>query len=240
MTEQLPSTPRPANEAELVELLRSIDVPAPESLHRSVDAMIASRSTRVRRQGQGTQRRAPGSFGLAPRIAAVGAIAAAVIALALAVGLSGNSSTLSVHDAAALTFRPSTERAPVENVSDRSHLSAAVDGVSFPYWGGHFGWRSTGSRTDQVDGRAIKTVFYADSRGRRVGYAIVAGSAPAQGSGGVISRHDGTAYRLQTIDGASVVTWLRNGRLCIVSGRRVSGATLLRLASWDDQHSVRS
>jgi hypothetical protein len=240
MTDLLPTTPRPANEAELVELVRSIDVPAPESLHGSVDAMIASRSTRARRQGQGTQGHAPGSFGLAPRIAAIGAIAAAVIALALAVGLSGSSSTLSVHDAAALTFRPANERAPIENTSDRSELAAAVDGVSFPYWDGHFGWRSTGSRTDEVDGRTVRTVFYADSRGRRVGYAIVAGNAPAQGSGGVVSRRDGTPYRLQTIDGATVVTWLRNGRLCVVSGRGVSGATLLRLASWDDQRSVRS
>jgi hypothetical protein len=230
--------PRPSSEAELVELLHAIDVPAPESLHRSVDAMISSRSARAKRQA--TQRRAPSSFGLAPRIAAIGAIAAAVIALALAVGLNGSSSTLSVHDAAALTLRPATGRAPVENTSDRSELSAAVDGVSFPYWGGHFGWRSTGSRTDEVDGRTIKTVFYANSRGQRVGYSIVAGNAPTQGTGGVISHRDGTPYRLQTIGGAPVVTWLRSGRLCIVSGHGVSGATLVRLASWDDRRSERA
>ncbi len=238
MTDHTPSIPRPTSETELVELLHSIDVPAPDSLHRSVDAMIASRSTRAKRQA--TQRRAPGSFGLAPRIAAIGAIAAAVIALALAVGLNGSSSTLSVHDAAALTLSHATEQAPTENASDRTELRASVDGVSFPYWGGHFGWRSTGSRTDEVDGRTVKTVFYANSRGLRIGYAIVAGNAPSQGSGGVISHRDGTPYRLQTIDGASVVTWLRDGRLCVVSGRSVSGATLLRLASWDDRHSVRA
>jgi hypothetical protein len=28
------------------------------------------------------------------------------------------------------------------------------------------------------------------------------------------------------------VTWLRDGHLCVLSGRGVSGATLLRLASW--------
>ncbi|HEX3911799.1 MAG TPA: hypothetical protein VHW67_13970 [Solirubrobacteraceae bacterium] len=237
-------SPRPADEAELVELLRSIDTPAPESLHRRVDAMIATRSARARRsrrrRGEGPDGAAARPFGLGPRFAAGGAILAAVIALAVAVGLSGSSSTLSVRDAAALTLRPATAAPPAENSSDRTELTAAVDGVSFPYWGGHFGWRSSGSRTDKVDGRTATTIFYENGRGQRVGYAIVAGGAPTQSSGGVVSHHDGTPYRLLTIDGAPVVTWLRSGHLCVVSGHGVSGATLLRLASWDDRRSTRA
>jgi hypothetical protein len=31
-----------------------------------------------------------------------------------------------------------------------------------------------------------------------------------------------------------VVTWLRGGHLCVVSGRGVDRATLLHLASWTD------
>jgi len=38
------------------------------------------------------------------------------------------------------------------------------------------------------------------------------------------------------VRGAPVVTWLRDGHLCVVSGHGVSGATLLRLASWGDDH----
>jgi hypothetical protein len=215
-------------------------VPAPASLHREIDAMIAERSGRARqargrRQGTGAR-----PFGLAPRLAAVGAIAAALVALAIAFSLSGSSSTLSVRDAAALTTRPATHAAPAENSRDRRELAAAVDGVSFPYWGGHLGWRTTGSRSDRVDGRTVTTIFYENSRGKRIGYSIVAGAAPSQGSGGVVSRRDGTPYRLLTIDGAPVVTWERGGHLCVVSGRGVGGATLLRLASWDDHRSQAS
>jgi hypothetical protein len=247
MTDPRTSTPGPADEAELIELVRSIDVPAPESLHRKVDAIIATHSgsagaRRRRVRSRRTERRSAATrpFRLAPRLAAVGAIAAAVIALALAFSLSGGSSTLSVRDAAALTHRPATHPAPPENTRDRRELTAAVDGVSFPYWGGRLGWRSTGSRVDRIDGRIARTIFYENGRGQRIGYAIVAGSAPSQGSGGVVSRRDGTPYRLLTIDGAPVVTWLRNGHLCVVSGHRVGGATLLRLASWDGHRSEAS
>jgi hypothetical protein len=39
---------------------------------------------------------------------------------------------------------------------------------------------------------------------------------------------------------AAVVTWLRDGHLCVVSGRGVSSATLLRLASWSDHDAIAS
>jgi hypothetical protein len=233
--------PRPRTEAELVEQIRSIDVRAPESLHRRVDAMIAAKSAHGgTRDATRSGDRGARSFGLAPRLAAVGAIAAVVVALALAVGLSGGSSTLSVRDASAVTLRGATAPPPAESTANRRELTASVDGVSFPYWGGHFGWRSTGSRTDTVDGRTVTTVFYANHRGQRVGYAIAAGSAPAQMSGGVVSMRDGTPYRLLTVNGVAVVTWMRSGRLCVVSGRGVSGDRLLALASWDDHRSVAS
>ncbi len=240
MTEPRQPTPRPADEAELIEFVRSIDVPAPDSLHRKIDAMIAERSGGARRARVGARGTAKRPFGLAPRLAAIGAIAAAVVALAVAFGLSGSTSTLSVRDAAALTHRAATHPAPTENSRDRRELTAAVDGVSFPYWGGHLGWRTTGSRSDQIDGRTVTTIFYENSHGRRIGYSIVAGAAPSQGSGGVVSRRDGTPYRLLTIDGAPVVTWQRDGHLCVVSGRGVGGATLLRLASWDDHRTQAS
>jgi hypothetical protein len=233
--------PRRPTESELIEQIRSIDVRAPESLHRRVDALIAGRSPRrASRAGRRPVDRPARSFGLGPRLAGGGAIAVVVVALAIVVGLSGGSSKLSVRDASALTLRAATSGPPAERSSDSRELTAAVDGVAFPYWSRHFGWRSTGSRTDRVDGRTITTVFYANRRGQRVGYAIVAGGDPPRMSGGVVSMRDGTSYRLLTVKGAAVVTWLRSGRLCVVSGRGVSGATLLALASWDEHRSVAS
>jgi hypothetical protein len=234
--------PRPTSEAELIEQIRSIDVPAPESLHRQVEAMIAGTKTAgaAPRAGSRAGGGAGRAFGFGPRLAAGGAFAAVLIALAIVVGLSGGSSTLNVRDASKTTVRTASSAPPAESRSDGRELAASVDGVSFPYWGAHFGWRATGSRTDRVDGRTITTIFYANRRGQRVGYAIAAGTSPAQMSGGLVSMRDGTPYRLLTVNGRAVVSWLRDGHLCVVSGHGVDGATLLRLASWDEHRATAS
>lgn len=243
-----PSDPHTTSqsEPEIVELIRSIDVRAPDSLHAKVDAMIDERASRAKRSSRSARRTgASARPALArsragARLAAVGSIAAAVVALVIVFSLNGSSATLSVHDASALTLRAATTAAPRESSSSRGELAASVDGVSFPYWSAHFGWRATGQRADKVDGREITTVFYENERGRRVGYAIVAGSKPPQVTGGVVSRRDGTPYRLLTVNGAAVVAWTREGHLCVISGRGVEGATLLRLASWNDERSISS
>jgi hypothetical protein len=163
------------------------------------------------------------------------------VAIALAVGLSGGGSpTLSMGQAAAPTLRAATLPAPPESSAHREQLAAAVDGVKFPYWEDRFGWRSTGARTDRVDGHAVTTVFYADSSGRRIGYAILAGTPAPRSGGGTIAWRDGMPYRLLTEHGAAAVTWVRDGHLCVVSGRGVSSATLLRLASWSEHDATPS
>jgi hypothetical protein len=252
-----PIDPQTTSESErdVVELIRSIDVRAPDSLHATVDAMIAERasgskrskrSARDSRERPGRDRSSAsarptlGRSRVGARLAAVGSIAAAIVALVIVVSLGGSSATLSVHDASALTLRAATTAAPRESSTSRGELAAAVDGVTFPYWSAHFGWHATGQRTDDEDGREITTVFYENERGKRVGYAIVAGSTPPQVTGGVVSRRDGTPYRLLTVKGVAVVAWTREGHLCVISGRGVEGATLLRLASWNDNRSVSS
>ena len=77
-------------------------------------------------------------------------------------------------------------------------------------------------------------------RDDRGGYAILAGTPAPRVGGGVIAWRGGVSYRLLTVNGAAVVTWLRDGHLCVVSGRGVSGATLLRLASWSDRGATAS
>ena len=221
-------------ESELVEFVRSIDVRAPESLHSQVQALVADASRRKGRRGTG-HRRAPAfaSYAIA------GALAAAVAASAIAIGLSGggNSNGPFIREASALTLGRSTAAAP-RKTPGTAHLAAAVDGVAFPYWEDRFGWRSTGTRRDHVNGRAVTTVFYADHRGRQIGYAIVAGTpAPTQDRGAIAWRN-GTRFRVLQLDGATVVSWLRYGHLCVVAGRGVSAATRLALASWHDRASV--
>jgi hypothetical protein len=222
--------PRPKDEAELVELIRSIDVAAPRQLHERVEAMIAERERRAPATPRAVRRP-----GLRLRFGAVAtALVAAAVAVALAVSGSGGGG-LSLAQASAVTLRGATMPAPGESTSNRRQLTASVEGVIFPYWGERFGWRAAGSRVDRVGGRTLRTVFYENARGNTVGYAIVAGGSAPSLAGGTVERREGTDYRLHDVNGAEVVTWTRDGHLCVVSGRGVNGATLLRLASWDDQ-----
>jgi hypothetical protein len=218
----------------IAELLRSFDVSAPESLHRHVESLVAARQER--HVAWRASRRVFSPVGLA----GAGAVAAAVVAVAIAVGLGsgGSSPAVSFSQAAASTLRAATLPAPPESEAHYTQLAVAVNGVPFPYWSERFGWRSTGLRTDRVDGRLVTTVFYADSSGRRIGYAILAGTPVPRVGGGVIVWRGGVSYRLLTENGTAVVTWLREGHLCLVSGRGVSSATLLRLASWSDHATV--
>jgi len=227
----------PRTESEMVEFVRSIDAQAPADLHRRIEALVEERSPR----GRGRPLRAP-TFGGLPSLdwRIGGAIAIfAIAALALVLGLSGGgSAALDVREASSPTVRPATMPAPAENPRRPTELAAAVDGVAFPYWKDRIGWRSIGARTDRVGGRAATVVFYANGRGQRIGYAIVAGSPSPRIRGGVVVRRSGTPYRLLTAGDLHVVTWVREDHLCVIAGTGVSSATLLGLASLNDRGAV--
>jgi hypothetical protein len=217
----------PHIESELIEHLHAIEVRAPRELHDRIEALVAERS--------GSRRRPVGG-----RLQLAGAMALAVIVAALAVSLadSGGSSQLTLGATVALTQRPATTSAPADNPHNGTELAVAVDDVPFPYWEDRFGWRSTGSRTDNVDGREITTVFYANRDGQRIGYAIVAGTpAPAVG-GGIVRWRGGTPYRLLRAGSSEVVSWQRDGHLCVIAGRGIGNATLLALASWQGRNTL--
>ena len=218
--------PTPA-ETELVELVRSIDVPAPPALHARIEALVAEHSSP--RDARRRRARRPLAWG-------AGALAAAACAAVLAIALSGGSSSSGpdVRSASALTLAPATMGAPSESHSNAGELNAAVDGVAFPYWEERFGWRTVGARTDHIGGRPVTTVFYANGDGQRIGYSIVGGTPPPRLSGPASWRR-GTAYHVLSVGNRSAVVWLRSGRLCIVSGHGVKPATLLRLASWSER-----
>lgn len=224
------SEPSRYTEHELVELVRAIDVRAPQALHERIESMVAERAG-ARPRGRAARR-----FALAAAPAAC--VAAAVLALVLSTG--GTGSTLTLRRTVALTLRPSTMAAPAESPDAGAMLTVAVDGIRFPYWGGSFGMRATGERIDRVDGRTVTTVFYSDARKRWVGYAIVAGTPAPLVSGGTVMNRAGTQYRLSSEDGARVLTWLRDGHLCVLAGHGVGASTLLSLASWQTSGATRS
>jgi hypothetical protein len=216
-----------AEQQRTVDLLAAVDIKAPESLHREVERMLACTP-----RSRARSRTPVARWAIAPRLRIAGALAAVIALVAVAVVSElGGSSALTVQQAAALTLSPATMTAPTESKSRKSQLSVAVGGVSFPYWRERFGWRGSGARSDRVAGHAITTVFYTNAEGKRIGYAIASGQAPASHGGSVVRRW-GVTYRVLSHDGAAVIAWQREGHLCVVSGQGVSSKTLLRLASW--------
>jgi len=205
-------------------------VTAPESLHRRVQEMVADGQRRP------PARRHVGWAPPARRLALAGAAALAAVGAVLAMTLSGGGSALTPQAAAQLALSPATLPAPGESASDHSRLAASVGGVAFPYWNERFGWRGSGARSDRLGGRAVRTVFYSNPSGQRIGYAIVAGPAPSA-SGGAILKRWGVSYRLSSQDGANVIVWRRGGHLCVMAGRGVSPRTLLSLASWGSERA---
>jgi anti-sigma factor RsiW len=223
--ERIGADPRHARELEVqrraVELVRSVQVTAPTSLHRQLSN--AQRPT--------SQTRRPRARVIAP--AGLAVTFAAVLAIVIA-GVSGSRQTPSFAKISALTLAHSTMAAARENPANQSQLEISVGGVAFPYWSERFDWQATGMRVDRIAGRAVTTVFYESPQHRRIGYAIVAGKlGPPQT--GRVSWRGGVQYRLLRSHSAETVTWQRGGHLCVVSGRGVSSRVLLALASWDDR-----
>jgi hypothetical protein len=228
------SEPPPYTESELVELVRSIDVRAPERLHSHVQALVDEHSAqRVRSPWAGVMFGGPSALRL--RLGgAIGVAAAIALALVLALSPTGSPNALTLRQASPLTLRAATMVAPAQSATHPAELAASVEGVSFPYWEDHFGWRASGARVDRVDGRAVTTVFYTNASHQRIGYAIVSGTPAPPAGGGIVQSRDGTPYRYIKENGAWLVTWLRNGRRCIVSGQGIRWTTLMKLASWND------
>jgi hypothetical protein len=165
---------------------------------------------------------------------ALGALGALVLTL---VALGGGEASLTVADAATLAARPATVSVP-EPPHDRAtlpHLRGA--GLPFPYWEDDFGWKATGVRSDVVDGRALTTVFYR-SQGRRIAYTIVAGARlPAAPGAETVSR-SGIVVHVLPGHRRLVVTWLRRGHTCVLSGTDVPLDALLKLAVWRSHGAV--
>ncbi|HEY3758863.1 MAG TPA: hypothetical protein VGL37_03830 [Solirubrobacteraceae bacterium] len=200
--------------------IRSLDaVRAPASLHHSIGELVSSAPTRRRR-------RAP-----ALRLAGAGALAAAAVAaVVLALG-GGATPAPTVLEASRVALAPADRASPAENPTRQGMLQASVEGVSFPYWGGRGGWPAAGARSDRLGGRAITTVFYTAHSGKRVGYAIVAGSPlPTPRTGTVVER-GGVRFNVLAGGGATIVSWREDGHTCILAARGLPARTLLDLVS---------
>jgi hypothetical protein len=204
--------------------LRGIDLAAPASLRARLERerTAPSRAVRGRRL----------AFGGALAGAAAAAILVAL--LVLPTGTGGPS----LGEAAALNELSATEPAPAIDPDTPPLLEKSGDGVPFPNLRPLFGWVPSGSRTDEIDGREATTVYY--ERGdQRIGYTIVSGEAIDVPEGGSETTLNDVELTTVSVDPAGeVVTWLRDGRTCVMSGEGVSTEELRELAAWKGDGAV--
>jgi anti-sigma factor RsiW len=199
-------------ERRVVEALRSAGATdrAPAGLRARIEAHRPSAPARARR-----------------RLAYGGSLAAAIAAVVLALVLilpAGSPGGPSVSEAAALALLPASSPPPRPDPDNpKAQLGTNEQGIYFPNWQPR-GLRATGERRDRIDGREATTVFY-EWAGRRIGYTIVASPPLRSPAASKVRWLRGTELRTVAFDGREVVTWLRAGHTCVLSG---AGAGLLR------------
>jgi anti-sigma factor RsiW len=135
-------------------------------------------------------------------------VALALTAIAFVALLAGRGPA--VDDVLAVALRPATASAST---------TETFEGIRFPRYEN---WHATGARTDVVDGRRVRTVFY-ERDGRTIAYAIVSGPA---------LDGDGALRTVRGADDVVAVTWTRHGHTCVIAASSGDAAALARLAVW--------
>ena len=212
--------------------LRALDdVVAPDRLKMAVAAAVAE-AERVRAPRRSVWLLRRGGRRLAG-VVAVQLVIVLVLAFAAQRLLApdsggGGTAAPSARDAATVALRQPTAPAPAA-IAGGETLAAHAGPIAFPTWT-RVGWHAVGARTDTVAGHQLRTVYYADAAGRRIGYAIADAQLPV--SGGQVVMRRGAQLRVLDRGATSVVTWRRDGRTCVLAGRGVPVGRLLTLASY--------
>jgi hypothetical protein len=167
-----------------------------------------------------------------PALGGLGLAALAAVVLVL-VGLGGGSSAPSVDDAVALALAPPSASAPGVDPTNMHLVRAQIGGITFPNYSYAWPkWKTAGARRDRISGRDATTVVYRGPRGD-VGYTIVDGKPLDPPSGARRVRAGGVDLSVLRRDGATVVTWQRDGHTCVLAGRGAGvERQLVRFASW--------
>jgi hypothetical protein len=143
----------------------------------------------------------------------------------------------SVVEAAELSQLPATQASVPVDPANPKLLQASGDGVQFPNLKGEFGWREAGARGDELGGRGTNTVFY-ERGGKRIGYTIVSGEKLNWPKGSAIKTVNGVELRSTSEGPQQIVTWLRGGHTCVLSGKGVGSQELEALASWKGEGTI--
>ena len=213
---------RLAEQRRAVQALDAVAVPAPAGLRRRIEA--------ERRRSAPAARRRRLGFGAGLAVAA--AAATLVIIFLLPSSVPGGTV---IAEAAELQGLPNQEGAPAP--AGPALLNKEAEGIPFPNYRLKFGWRAAGQRADRLRGRQSTTVFYRKG-GQRIGYSILSGSPLAPPADARRRGVHGTLVWSFDSGGRTIVTWLRQGRTCVMSGVGVPRATLYELAGWKGKGRV--
>lgn len=186
-------------------------------------ARIAEERLRSR-PATGRRRLARAVLGVAGVLAA---LPIAVLASLLLDG--GRAPGPSVTDAARTALRAPTGPAPAPRADGM--LPLAVGEVRFPGTARAGGWSPVGTRDDTVGGRPARTVTYARG-GRLVAYMVIDGPAFALPAGTSSVPYEGVGAAVLRDRDATIVTWRRGGRTCILASANTDATSLLELAAW--------
>lgn len=156
------------------------------------------------------------------------AAATAVAAVGLVLALVPHGPT--VTDAAALVDRAPTRAAPGPHPSRPALLDQRFEGVPYPDWS-RFHWMAMGARTDTVGDRRAETVYYTH-HGHVIAYTVIAGEPLPPPDGATTERAGGLELHRFRDGHRDVVTFVRGGRSCVLSGHVISSDTIVELASW--------
>jgi anti-sigma factor RsiW len=202
---------------------------APLALKTRVEEMGAARGRRQGARGPSARTRLGGIRWPAAGVV-VGAFAVVLAAIVIVGGGPG------IEDVAAAAERsPRAAVAPVPPASKLLHEHVAD--VAFPNYAGKFGWKAVGTRTDEIEGRATRTVFY-EKGGRRIAYTVVSGAALERPGEADEATREGTVLWAYRAGGRDIVTWRRRGHTCVLSATDVPRGELLDLAGWKGKDAV--
>ena len=91
------------------------------------------------------------------------------------------------------------------------------------------GWVPIGTRTDRLEGRDTTTTFW-EKAGSRLAYTTVSGDPVEIPQTGRQTGRAGVLLRSFDEDGRTAVAWTENGHTVVISGIRISRASLYNLA----------
>jgi hypothetical protein len=159
-------------------------------------------------------------------------MAALALVLSVLFGMGGGNP--SVFDVHGLSAAGPEAAAPPPVPGAENELAAQVDGVHFPNpkLRPGFEWKAAGERSDTLDGRTTRTVFY-EHEGHLIGYTIVGGSPleiPADAER--VRKHGVDVALLRDEHGHDIAMFERDGKTCVISGHVEKRSTFVRLATW--------